>query len=64
MMPETELEELRRKYANKLVFVVINNPYHPIADRGLVTFIDDFGRLYGTWGDQAAVPGIDHIELL
>lgn len=57
-------EELEKKYLDKLVFVVIDDPYHPIADRGRVTSVDDMGQLHGTWGGIAAVPGIDRIELL
>ena len=63
-MSDAELNALRQKYMNKLVFVVIEDQYHPIAERGLVTFVDDAGQLHGTWGSLAAVPGIDHIELL
>ena len=57
-------EELEKKYLDKLVFVVIDDPYHPIADRGRVTSVDDMGQLHGTWGGIAAVPGVDRIELL
>ena len=57
-------EELEKKYLDKLVFVVIDDPYHPIADRGRVTSVDDMGQLHGTWGGLAAVPGVDRIELL
>ena len=57
-------EELEKKYLDKLVFVVIDDPYHPIADRGRVTSVDDMGQLHGTWGGIAAIPGVDRIELL
>ena len=57
-------EELEKKYLDKLVFVVIDDPYHPLAERGRVTSVDDMGQLHGTWGGLAAVPGVDRIELL
>lgn len=63
-MTDVELQALRDKYVDKLVFVIIEDPYHPIADRGRVTEVDDAGQLHGTWGSLAAIPGIDHIELL
>ena len=27
---------------------------------GVVTYIDDIGQIYGTWGDFALVPGDDY----
>jgi hypothetical protein len=27
---------------------------------GVVTYIDDIGQIYGTWGDLALVPGDDY----
>lgn len=63
-MTEKELAELKRRYENQLVFVVIEDDYHPIAAKGRVTFVDDAGQLHGTWGSLAAVPGVDRIELL
>lgn len=63
-MTENDLNELRRKYVGKLVFVLIRDEFHPIADKGRVEFVDDAGQLHGTWGSLAAIPGVDHIELL
>ena len=63
-MEKLDVAELRRKYLDKLVFVVIDDPYSPIAERGRVTEVDDAGQLHGTWGGLAAIPGVDHIELL
>ena len=59
-----EVQNLRKKYLGQLVWVVIDDPYHPIADRGRVTSVDDAGQLHGTWGSLAAVPGVDEIEIL
>ena len=63
-MTENELHNLKLKYLNKLVFVVIQDEFHPIAAKGRVEYIDDAGQLHGTWGSLAAIPGVDRIELL
>lgn len=63
-MTHEEVEKLRQRFVGKLVFVVIADPIHHIAERGIVTEVDDMGQLHGTWGGLAAVPGEDFIELL
>ena len=31
---------------------------------GIITFIDDIGQLFGTWGSLAIIPEIDKFEIL
>lgn len=63
-MKAEELAQLREKYIGKLVYVIITDDIHPIASKGRVEHVDDMGQLHGTWGSLAAIPGVDHIELL
>ena len=63
-MDEHTLHYLRQQYEGKLVYVVIQDPIHPLAEKGRVEYIDDMGQFHGTWGGLAAVFGVDHIELL
>lgn len=31
---------------------------------GIITHIDDFGQLFGSWGGLAIVPDIDNFEII
>lgn len=59
-----EKSELIKKYLNKKVHVVIDDPYHPIDAVGEVILVDDAGQLHGTWGSLAAIPGVDRIDVV
>ncbi len=63
-MDKQELQDLKDKYLDKMVYVQIDDPYHPISGFGRVLRVDDAGQLHGTWGGLAAIPGVDHIEII
>ena len=63
-MDAYKLDALRRKYVNKLVFVMIRDPLHPFAGKGRVESVDDMGQLHGNWCGLAVNPDEDYIELM
>lgn len=61
-MKREQIQRIKERYIGKLVFVHIDDPYHPIAERGVVESVDDMGQLHGTWGGLAALP--EEVEIL
>ena len=53
------------KIGDRIRIIKMNDPYSGekyINKEGTVTFIDDIGQLFGTWGGLAVIPEIDEIQ--
>jgi hypothetical protein len=53
------------KIGDRIRIIKMNDPYSGekyTNKEGTVTFIDDIGQLFGTWGGLAVIPEIDEIQ--
>ena len=58
-----DLETLKNDLLGKFITTYPCEKF-PNGCYGVVTNIDEMGRLYGTWGDKLVIPGEDIFELL
>ena len=53
---------------DKIRIISMEDPYNPKGSyngrEGTVTYIDDAGGIWGTWGSLALIPEIDKFEIL
>ena len=64
-MDEEKLQEIKDKYLNKRIKIIRMIGEKKYSNRvGIVTNVDDYGQLHGSWGGLAVIPGPDDIEVL
>lgn len=56
-------ELIETVYLNQEVHVIIQEGNQLFDGWGIVTFVDNSGRLHGTWGDLPATIGVDYIGM-